>query len=502
VTQASSAAWGPPPGGARTALALTLPIVGSVITVAAIVAGNGNLIVALAPIGVFVGLALVRTLPLRIPLMAFAFLSLAIDAADEGPWNSPLAGLGSLLHVNLAKAVPGTGVPFPGLMLAFAGLLLVHLHRCFAGVRTDIVGRQPAAVIQLQSLLASLVAVFALCALGRFHGGDMKMAKIQVQTFVLILFVAYLVATTFRSVADYRRLGVVIIAAACVKAIIAMYVIHIVVPADMSFATTHGDSLLFATATVLLVVQFAERPTARTAAVAVLLLPLLVHGMIDNDRRLVWVQILGALAVFWAMSRRSQLKRALVSLMLCSLPLLVAYVGAGWNSNKSIFKPVQTLRSVGDSQVDASTLYRDLENFNLLQTQKMNLLAGTGFGIPFIEVVKLPDISFFEEYRYMPHNSILGLWAFCGPFGFTALTFALVVSIYLAARSYNLARTSDERIAAFMVIGIITIYMVHCWGDIGFTERKAVYLLGPALALAGQLALSTGAWRDRTIRQF
>jgi O-antigen ligase len=232
----------------------------------------------------------------------------------------------------------------------------------------------------------------------------------------------------------------------------------------------------------------------------VVLLPILVHGMIDNDRRLVWVQILAALAVFWMISRRSQLKRAVVALALCSLPLLILYVGVGWNSNKSIFKPVQTLRSVGDSDVDASTMYRDLENFNLLQTQKTNLLTGTGFGMPFLEVVKLPDISFFEEYRYMPHNSILGLWAFCGPFGFTALTFALVVAIYLAARSYNLARTSDERIAAFMVIGVITIYMMHCWGDIGFTERKAVYLVGPALALAGQLALATGAWRDRTFR--
>ena len=38
----------------------------------------------------------------------------------------------------------------------------------------------------------------------------------------------------------------------------------------------------------------------------------------------------------------------------------------------------------------------------------------------------------------MPHNSMLGLWAFSGPFGFTGLMASLVVvAIFLAARSYS-----------------------------------------------------------------
>ena len=49
-----------------------------------------------------------------------------------------------------------------------------------------------------------------------------------------------------------------------------------------------------------------------------------------------------------------------------------------------------------------------------------------------------------------------------------------------------------------MVIGMMIIYLVHCWGDIGFSERRTYILVGPALAMAGQLALSTGAWRVRS----
>ena len=128
-------------------------------------------------------------------------------------------------------------------------------------------------------------------------------------------------------------------------------------------------------------------------------------------------------------------------------------------------------------------------------------MIGTGFGHPFNEVVTLPDISFFKEYRYMPHNSVIGLWAFCGPFGFTGLVLALVVAVYLAARSYQVARSADERTAAFMVIGVVVIYLMHCWGDIGFSERRSIFLVGPALAMAGQLAVSTGAWRVRAVRR-
>jgi O-antigen ligase len=125
-------------------------------------------------------------------------------------------------------------------------------------------------------------------------------------------------------------------------------------------------------------------------------------------------------------------------------------------------------------------------------------MTGTGLGQPFNEVVTLPSISFFKEYRFMPHNSILGLWAFTGVIGFTGISLALIVAVFLAGRSYRLARSPDERTAAFMVLGVAGIYLVHCWGDIGFSERRAILLLGPMLGIAGQLATATGAWATTT----
>jgi O-antigen ligase len=342
--------------------------------------------------------------------------------------------------------------------------------------------------------------VIVLVALGLWRGGDSQMAKVQVQNFVMLLLMVYLAAMSLRDIRDYRTLGKVIVVAACVRAVYALYVVMTYVPPDggpLQYASSHGDSLVFATAMVLLIVRYLEQPSWRFGVWCAMLLPLLAAGMVANNRRLVWVQVAAGLLMFAILSRRSRVKRLLARLFLLSLPLIAAYVAVGWNSQSKVFAPVRIFRSVGDGQVDSSTLYRDLENYNLLMTLRLNPMMGTGFGQPFMEVVTLPDISFFREYRYMPHNSVLGLWAYTGAVGFTGISLVLVVGIYLASRSYRLARSADERTAALMVIAVVCIYAVHCWGDIGFSERRTMLLVGPALAIAGQLACATGAWRSR-----
>jgi hypothetical protein len=317
------------------------------------------------------------------------------------------------------------------------------------------------------------------------------MAKIQVQNFVLVLLVAYLSAMALRSWRDHRVLGHVVLAAACVKSLYAMWVVHTIPPpynavdGHLPYATTHGDSMLFACATVMLIVNFAERPVRRNGVLCLVLLPLLMAGMVANNRRIVWVEVAAGLLAFWLISRRSRLKRLVVQALIAAIPVVLVYVAVGWNSQAKVFAPVKVFRSMGDSDVDASTLYRDLENYDLLATMRVNPILGTGFGHPFAEPVTLPSIAaIFKEYRYMPHNSLLGLWAFCGPVGFTALWIAVVVSVFLAARSYAVARLPEERIASFGAMATVVIYLIQCWGDLGFSERKSVFLVGPALAVA------------------
>ena len=87
-------------------------------------------------------------------------------------------------------------------------------------------------------------------------------AKVQVQAFLQLLGVAYLFGVSLRGTADYRWLGSLIVAAACVKAVMALWV-RATLPAmvpnphgglmELEYATNHGDSIVFACALAVLV---------------------------------------------------------------------------------------------------------------------------------------------------------------------------------------------------------------------------------------------------------
>jgi hypothetical protein len=484
----------------RPVIGSMLLLVSAAATALATVVGNGNVLVGLFPLAAATGAYLFYVLPVRYPLYVLIFLSLTLDSTGEGPWNSPLVPIGDLLSYNLSRTLGIGPLKVPGYAAALAMMVGLLALRSFTETKTDSRGRTPTALPLFAGLVVSLVTVMALIVFGRLVGGDLQMAKFQTQTYILLLVTAFVSMLTLRGAPDYRILGRIVVAAAIIRSFYVVFVVQHIsgsLSSDgLEVAATHGDSLLFAAAAVLLVARYLEAPSLRSAGWCALALPILLVGMQLNGRRLVWIELFVGLATVIVLMRRGRMKRRAVTGALLCVPIIVAYIVVGWNSQAKIFGPIQTYRSLTEGETDSSTLYRDLENYNLLQTMRLRPLTGTGFGQPFEEVAVLPSISsMFEEYRYAPHNSILGLWAYAGPFGFTGLTMALLIAAYFAARSYRLATTPDERIAALMTLVILVIYLQHCWGDIGFSERRSIFLVGPVLALAGQLAFRTGAYR-------
>jgi hypothetical protein len=459
--------------------------------------GDGNAAVV-APAAAVLLIAGILALPLRIPLFGLMFLALSLDTRADagGHWVSPVASLGSLLFENLNKSVPLASLSFPLSGALLVMLVVVHIHRVVSGSRID-GGVVATAHPMIWALALSTGTIFALVGFGMARGGDLQMAKNQVQNAVLLLVTAYLCAKAFRGWPDYRMMARLVTVAACIKAAMAIWVSTMVLPPEVKaldghFATTHGDSLLFAAAMAICLARFTEQSLRRNWIYA-LVLPILIAGMVANNRRLVWVELCGALLVLYFISTR-RLRRTLTRGVIIAILPVSIYIGAGWNSSSRLFSPVKMFRSVEDSDVDSSTLFRDIENYNLLFTIRSNSALGSGFGHPFDSPVKNYDISFFKEYYFMPHNSVLGLWAFGGVFGFSGLSLVFLVGAFLAARSYRLAKRPEDRMAAFAVLAMIVSYQIQSWGDLGFNEQKAILLVGPALGIAGQLAISTGAW--------
>lgn len=454
----------------------------------------------LAPICIALGAFAILRAPLKNTMLVLMFFALTLENPSEIPaydrWRSPFFVLGALLLTHFKTVVGGPWF-FGGmdLMLLSAGAAWYLNSR---GRARGIVTPKP--MLRLAHLCYGTIVFTWL--VGKLNGGgDGSIALWQIDRVMYLPAVFLLCTVAFSGPRDYIAVGKVVLAAAFLRSLQSMYV-RAVVPAeldpltgesDLPYTTTHHDSMLFGAAVLILLSLIMQRAIAKPIRLAALILPVLFGGMVANDRRLVWVQLLMVFAAVYLITEQNALKRKLQKLALAAVPLALGYVAVGWNSKGGIFKPVQIIRSAVDSSADESTAWRDLENFNLIYTIRTRPLIGTGYGHGFWEVWPLPEVAYPLE-RFIPHNSILGLWCYGGYIGFTGLTLLWVAGVYCAVRAYHLSKDALDKAAALVCCGTVLIYYIQCFGDLGLGTFTGVFLIGPSLAIATKLVVKAGGW--------
>ena len=498
-----------PAGGVPRIDPLVLAAVAALglLTLASVIAGNGNLGIALAPVAVTLVVVLAARAPLRHSLLVLGVLCLTLENPAEIPamglWKSPLYVPGALLLTHLNLTLPVKALFLSGLDLTLLLLAITWFVRRTAGSEVDVRGQFPSAPPLRAAALLCVVAIFVIWGRGLLgQGADFRFSLWQVFRVIYLPCVFLLYCAGLRGPSDSRALGIALVVAALVRAALAIYVRHLFPDeTELPYATVHADSMLFADAFLVVLVVFFERPSPRNLAIALATLPILVWGMIANSRRLVWVELLAGLIVLYFITPFTRLKRTIARSVAFSLPVLLVYVAVGWSSGAKIFAPVRTLRSVIDSRADPSTRWRDWENYNLFYTVRTHPLVGTGFGHGYTEVVKLPDISAnYELYRFAPHNSVLGLVAYAGLIGFAGMWLFIPLGVFFAVRSYRFSTTPRDRTAALATVGITVTYLVHCYGDMGLGTWASIFTVAPAFALMAKQAVATGAWPLRASR--
>jgi O-antigen ligase len=208
---------------------------------------------------------------------------------------------------------------------------------------------------------------------------------------------------------------------------------------------------------------------------------------LDAERRaaVVGLVVAGGFIGLMLMARnRSRFMKVFPVLFL----LTAVYTAAFWNNESQLGFPAQAIKIIvqpdSSTEADASSnLYRDIENLNLNATIRSNPVLGVGFGQPFLQPIPLPDISFFEFWLYIPHNSILWVWTKVGFVGFVAflMSFSLAISNGMRA----VARIPTNRDAAMMaaLVSYIPATFVFAFVDISF-DGQTVALLAFAFAAA------------------
>ncbi len=497
----ASAAPRAPAAAHRLGTAALLLGVGGLTALAAAV-GRGSPALAAVPV---LGAALLWVLwvvPLRWSVAALTFLSLSLDLSSDamGKWHSPLAFLGDLLRENLDKVLPGSGLKLSGAETLTLLLCGVAAWRRATGDERDTRGQEQTAGVLRGALLVFLSGLVYATAVGLATGGVAKFAIVQVRPLLSVPLLFLLYHLAWRGRRDHETMARVILAAACVKAVLAAWVDRYVAPYAMmrkwEYSTNHGDSILFAVAILILITGFLERPDRRRLVRAALLLPLLAWGVYHNHRRLAYVDLAWAGLAIYAISPWQGWKRKATFVGVVSAPLLALYLALGWaNPGSTVFAPVKMLRTVSDAKVDRSTLYREVENYNLARSIEEAPVLGRGFGHPFSEYIVGDSIArIFELYAYEPHNAVLGLLLYGGLYGFTAMWAIFPVGILLAVRAFRRATDPEDRSAALVAMSALIVCAVQTWGDHGQFYQQWGIFMAMGLVVAGRLAVRTGAW--------
>lgn len=479
----------------------------AVVSVLLVAVSDGNPLAGLAPLLSLGFLYLLWRLPLRVTLTVLVFLIFAIDSPFEVPhagmWEDPLMPLARLLYDNLHKVTGISVLRFSGLDLLLLFLVFIALYRKLTGSRIDPPTVATPRVLK-QALFVSFAAVVFLEVMGILRGGNAQQSLWQMRQIIFIPVVGALYQLGLQGPRDLKPLGMAILAAALFKVFLGAYFLYFVAhKQELSppYVTNHTDSELFVAAIMVVVTLWMEDPRAKHFLMMLLVVPVVLFGIVINDRRLAYVSLAACLITVFLMMPMRRSKRFLLRTCVLALPLMIPYVAIGWSAQGRVFKPVQVIKSVVDSdagansQADSSTEFRNMENYNLYRTWLPNPLLGSGFGHEYNEVILLPDISrFFPAYRYVPHNSILWLWGIGGYVGFSAMWMFLVIGVFMMARAYPAARTVEERTGALVCLCIVVSFLNQAFGDMGTQSFQSVFFLAPAVVMGGKLAVASGVW--------
>jgi len=404
----------------------------------------------------------------------------------EGKWETPLTAVSTAIFTGL----PVIHFPLWDLMV-FATTAVAF---------TQSSSRKGRVTPLLKSIRVTLLSLAGAWMWGVVvQGGSAYQTMFQLHEFVIGMVVAHMLMATCRTLRHIEALGKVLLFAAMYRSFVLLtfYVLVAQYLGELNALTDHQDTALFATAIILLAAHAMHRRSLRSALWASLAAIPILLAIHLNNRRLAWAAVVAGLVLIYALIPRDKFKRRMNAFLLAASPFFVAYVAIGWGQPVGIFKPVGSISTMFGEHQDVSSIMRDIENYNLTQTLKTNPLLGLGWGHEYHELVVAYDISAgFSQYRFMPHNSLLGVLAFSGLIGFAGACQVFSVATFLLMRAYRAARTPEACTAALVGIAALMVCILEMWGDLGFNGATTNVVTGVGLAVAGRLPSLVGAWSE------
>jgi hypothetical protein len=251
---------------------------------------------------------------------------------------------------------------------------------------------------------------------------------------------------------------------------------------------SHEDVVIWGLLIMLVFVQHAFGAPRWQRLIGPFMLAITGFTMLVSERRSGYIAVMVAFLAFAVLTFVVKRK----AFFILAVPVILAtavYLPAFWNNTGTFGQPARAIRSLKDPDPrDAnSNLSRDLEAINVRATIAAEPLLGVGFGKPFLQVVAIPDISFFPFWNYEAHHNILWVWMKVGAGGFIVFFVVMGGGLARAASLARSLREPDARVFAALTVCGVVMALVFSYVDLGLTSSRVPVVLGTLLGTVSVL---------------
>jgi hypothetical protein len=328
------------------------------------------------------------------------------------------------------------------------------------------------------------VLLILAAGIGLSHGAKMKFDLWELRSWIYLTVAYVLAASLLRTMRALELILWTIVLGTGFKGIQGTYIYFSYARAlrpRPEAILGHEEAFFFGVFIILACALWLYDMRGPLRTVATCLLPFVVIADLSNARRTAWLIMAASVITLLAISfrtlphRRKFVTRAAMILVVLSALYLPAY----WNHDGTLAQPARAVRSqFQPSQRDqASDVYRQQENLNLINGIKGSGVLGRGFGLPisYSSIVNISDID--PMIAFIPHNGILWVWFRLGLQG--EIAFWCLCSVALV-RACRLAMSKDKRLGMFgaLVACAMISYLIDGYEDMGLAELRIAVAMG------------------------
>ena len=349
-----------------------------------------------------------------------------------------------------------------------------------------------AGTLFLPAMAFAFFMVFGL-GWGLTHGGSMTIGLWEARPIFYLPAMLVLASNLLEKREHVHTLLWWIMAALFIEGIVGTYSFAVLLNfdlGDLEKMTEHSAAIHMNTLFVLVASSILYQVSKKKIITLILMVPPVFVLYIITQRRASYIALVIALGI---MSYFLYRERQMLFWLLIPPAVMIGmvYLAAFWNNTGPAGMPAQAIKSVvatdqANAKDQRSNLYRDIENVNSQFTIRQVPLTGVGFGNKFYILVPMPDISFFEWWEYITHNSVIWIWMKTGIGGFFTLIFLVGMSLMTGVRSLLRMPGGELSAAALTMLLYLVMHFVYAYVDMSWDTQSMVYV-GTAMGLLNAL---------------